>query len=521
VYQTGIELIWACDLSFFLSTYLSFYTIVVYNITMSTDAIKKRRVDGGHHHQGGDSASESTEVDSGVTLAAIMAKMNEMETRNISMQNEMTLLKNENKSLMTRCDSLERSMQILIKERKWEYSAPDIPTSHWIEAGFDQDYIVDMKIYFLDIIQGTTCELRSGRDMRDEWITVGNNDINLILHDDLLLPHWKELANAMQLYRKGKLKLSIVNLQLSTSVIDLLKPVLKNKPLEIIDLQNNSFVHIREGIEFAVEVMESNERMCTFYWTSNTINSMEDARYLVEAVNSHPAINTVRLENCFGNDINGYGILQSLLAGDKNFTYIDLERNNFTQTGGSTAISDYIATNPSLEILRLSDNHLNDDDARLIARALKHNTNLKDVWLCDNNITEVGVKALSKAVYNPESLNSVADCNHTCKVRGIDFGDIPVNLSVSTLKQNRARKIYHLLSLWNREGSNVRHLNLEFGDEEEDTLALVPKVLECVHRYSHECVHQRRHNQVEYLQPLSITYEILRGWKMPELYEPR
>ena len=67
----------------------------------------------------------------------------------------------------------------------------------------------------------------------------------------------------------------------------------------------------------------------------------------------------------------------------------------------------------------------------------------------------------------------------------------------------------------------MRHLNLEFGDEDEDTLALVPKVLESVHRYSHECVHQRRRNQVEYVQPSSITYEILRGWKMPELYEPR
>ena len=217
--------------------------------------------------------------------------------------------------------------------------------------------------------------------------------------------------------------------------------------------------------------------------------------------------------------IHGYDILCSLLTRDKNFTIIDLDRNNFTQTGGSSAISDYLATNPSLEILCLSDNHLNDDDARLIARALKHNTNLKDMYLDGNNITEVGCNALSKAVYNPESLNSVADCNHTCEIRGIAFGDIPVNLSRSNSNNNRRRKIYRLLSSRNREESNVYHLNLEFGneDEDEDTLALVPNLLECVHRYA-----ERVSTQLpQYEQSLSITYEILRGWKMPELYELR
>ena len=95
---------------------------------MSTDAIKKRRVEGGRHHQGGDSTLAATEVESGVTLAAIMAKMNEMETHNISMQNEidgmksrlshMDKLEESNKELEhtcdyleTKCESLENSMK--------------------------------------------------------------------------------------------------------------------------------------------------------------------------------------------------------------------------------------------------------------------------------------------------------------------------------------------------------------------------------------------------------------------------
>ena len=144
---------------------------------MSTDAIKKRRVEGGRHHQGGDSALAATEVESGVTLAAIMAKMNEMETHNISMQNEidgmksrlshMDKLEESNKELEhtceyleTKCESLENSMKMLIGEQKWEYSAPDIPSYHWTEE-IDDDYVGDME-EFLQDIKYITCHLRNG-----------------------------------------------------------------------------------------------------------------------------------------------------------------------------------------------------------------------------------------------------------------------------------------------------------------------------------------------------------------------
>ena len=56
----------------------------------------------------------------------------------------------------------------------------------------------------------------------------------------------------------------------------------------------------------------------------------------------------IRLENCFGNDINGYDMLRSLLTSDKIFAGIDLDNNNI-RTGGDTAISDHLATNPPLK----------------------------------------------------------------------------------------------------------------------------------------------------------------------------
>ena len=240
-------------------------------------------------------------------MKANMTRMqNDMETRTISMQNEMNKMKTQNlsmqheidgmkgrqseidelkktaydltkdnKFLKAKCSSLERSIKILIDEQKWEYSAPKIPRSHWIESGFEDGYIQLMEDFLAQIKQDT-CDLRAGETHSfDSWISFGDSDSDIVLlHDDLLLPHWKEFANALQLNQEeAPLKIAIYNLQLSASVIGLLVPVLKHDAIESIDLQNNSFVNIREGIEFAVEVMESNERMETFYWTSNTINS--------------------------------------------------------------------------------------------------------------------------------------------------------------------------------------------------------------------------------------------------------
>ena len=72
-------------------------------------------------------------------------------------------------------------------------------------------------------------------------------------------------------------------------------------------------------------------------------------------------------------------------------------------------------------------------------------------------------------------------------------------------------KIYSILSDRNREESNVHHLDLEFGD---DSVKFVPKVMGSVQKYS-----ELRRD--EHVPPFSIMFEILRSWKMPELYGTR
>ena len=232
----------------------------------SGDAVKKRRVDDDdNRYQGEDSVptiSDAREGD-GLTLAAIMAKMNEMQNEVDSMKSrlsDMDKLEDKCKNLEDKCGSMERSMKILIKEQKWEYSAPDIPESYWRDKGFDEDYIAQMN-YFIQKIQQTTSDLRNNED-GNNYILLGNSeDDTVLLHDDILLPHWKEIANALQLYQTSD-NFTIENfhldyLQLSSSVISLLTPALKGDKIINFYLGNNDFANIREGIEFAVEIIES------------------------------------------------------------------------------------------------------------------------------------------------------------------------------------------------------------------------------------------------------------------------
>ena len=445
-------------------------------------------------------------------MKAHMARMqNEMAQH---LQNEIDSMKSKCNKLEAKCDSLERCVQILMKENKWEYSAPSIPTNHWTELGFGEYYIKDMES-FLREIKSYTQDLRSGK-CPDIYLS----SLMHLHYDDLLLPHWEEFANALQLYHLPQdmhvLKFfQIHNVQLTSSVMDLLASTLKGKAIWSFGLRNNGFVNTRVGLEFAVKYIEGNPNLEQFYWVNNPIDSVEDARYLVDAIISHPRIDKVSLVNCFGDDINGYDAFRCLFTSGKSFLRINLEGNNI-RTWGSTEIPDSLATNTSLVSIYLANNHLNDGDAVLIAHALKRKNNLYGLHLGDNDLTDIGRKALSNAIYDFASLNSLSDCNHSCNIEGIDFGGIPANenhpIHVNTPKCNRARKIYHLLSLRNLEGSNVQHLNLEF-DDEDDSLTVVPRVLGSVHWYSmHRCSRNLVH-------PLSIMYEILRSWKMPELFE--
>ena len=170
--------------------------------------------------------------------------------------------------------------------------------------------------------------------------------------------------------------------------------------------------------------------------------------------------------------------------------------------------------------MRLEQNCLNDNDARVIADGLKHNTNLRELHLGKNEeFTDIGHNALRKAIFDPSSLAAVVSSNHTCCLWELDCAlDATQDNVQESPGQNLSVKMYALLSSWNKEGTNVHHLRAEIGGD--DVVKLMPRIFERIVR-SARIVFPEGDEPLEVnggvVPPLSIVYEILRNWKLPPL----
>jgi len=170
-------------------------------------------------------------------------------------------------------------------------------------------------------------------------------------------------------------------------------------------------------------------------------------------------------------------------------------------------LSDFLATNPRLKELNLTDNSFDESDAVLIANALRSNTTLRHLYIAENRMGDDVFDVWCRALYDESSLNSVADSNHHCYI-DTDFLMMVHNMDLNESEDreiNRAHKIYSLLSSRNKTMTNVQ----DFGDI---GVKLLPNILEIVQKYSRStggdnfCV-----------EALSIVYEIMRRWD--EIYK--
>jgi len=114
--------------------------------------------DGTSNDSGGDKGGTLTSADIATLLEKHTRQLDErvrvqsdrLEAKNAALEEECRSLQLQIHELNTdnarvredyraRCDFLERSIQVLKKDVNWTYSAPDIPRSHWIEQGYDED----------------------------------------------------------------------------------------------------------------------------------------------------------------------------------------------------------------------------------------------------------------------------------------------------------------------------------------------------------------------------------------------
>ena len=119
----------------------------------------------------------------------------------------------------------------------------------------------------------------------------------------------------------------------------------------------------------------------------------------------------------------------------------------------------------------------------------------------NNSINVAGEEAFCSVLFDESSLNAAADSNHICSV-SVGSLDWDLYNSSTDMKENRARKLYALLSSRNKTMSNVQHFSAI-------DLKLLPNILQAMQKYSNDMPSYRHDLKVD---PLSIVYEIMRKW---------
>ncbi|EJK76693.1 hypothetical protein THAOC_01531, partial [Thalassiosira oceanica] len=468
------------------------------------------------------------------------AKTNAIESRLSSLQDETDKLKARVSQLDEENRRLEAAFKLHVKNSDWEYTAPDPPpNSYWIEKGYDygdeditdENYIDNINSEFFWRAKQQSKMLRSGICGLDDHATQfyfgdGDNDSPLIRYDDSLLPHWVEFRNSMRTWLLSSVRgtieqthpfhVYICYIELPAIVLQELGKCFTLEGLghvEVFCLETNGFQG-SDGIDFALQIIQSQKKMIDFCFDRNPVDNHQDCQRLVDAIAGHPNISDCDLVGLCGGEINGHDYLVHILRKEKLQT-LDFSNNSVTTAGQST-LFDIIKLHPNLVCLRLDHNHLNDEDAIHLAGALRYNRTLETLWLKGNRFTRMGVDILKKVMYDDSSLNAVADSNHVCIIEGMGFhlpggsGYYYVRRTRKSYdpKQSRARKIFHLLSQRNKQGTNAHHLEAEMGG---DTLKVVPLALAAIQVYK---LPWNRGFRGAAGAKLSIMYELVRSWNV-------
>ncbi|EJK57185.1 hypothetical protein THAOC_22799, partial [Thalassiosira oceanica] len=311
----------------------------------------------------------------------------DMKAETLALTSRVDGLQRENEGLLRRCESLERSVQVLKREGNWDYSAPDVPRSHWIEQGYDEEDAEEAE-NLIQSIKENTGGLRS-----DDGESVNVSCEIFITSDRVQYPHWEQLANAIQLSERIEV-LNMSYVQLNEHTLQRIERSVRQKGITGFYLESNQF-RGGEGVRFAIDVLKSNRSIEAFRWEVNSCQSTENASELIDAILEHPAISNVSFVSSFREGITTYSPVKRLFCGIGSDTLLDIHLGfNGIKTNGDRCIPDFLSKNPPLKKLSLWGNRLTDDDALNIAVALQSNTNLRYLDLDNNALTEEGKRTM-------------------------------------------------------------------------------------------------------------------------------
>eukprot|EP00956_Cyclotella_meneghiniana_P010512 scaffold14627_cov46-Cyclotella_meneghiniana.AAC.4 len=454
--------------------------------------------------------------------------------RQLEGEEKISQLEEKLDSLQNSFDRAERKtkyLEVIRKNQKWKYPLAIPTTSELMSVGYDEEQSRET-IRQIDHIKNVTTRMRKGEAI--DIIYVNDPYAAAYVYYEEMLSHYKQFANALIEYQHTidymddkAFHFAIVRhsqLQLPAHVLLLLQEALKHTHFHRLDFHDIQTEGVRYK-EFISNCVRDNSRVQVFHLRGIIIENSRDIDLLCKALNNKASLREIKMTFCgteggvFREVFNKLRTknMQKLALGfnklqTENVHMIDLSDNNVSNLR-PTDMSVFLSSNPTLEELNLSSSPFNEQDIVYIADALRHNTTLRRLYFWVRP-PPANWYLLKYAIFDSNSLNAAYDSNHRCQL----FLDrMTSNIykfnSCSDLKFNRRKKIYTILSTRNRQRENAAVF-------EQDGIGIkhIPQIMSLLMPFSEHCRQTYWHQEEDEVKPLSIAYEIMRDWKMPELY---
>ncbi|EJK44325.1 hypothetical protein THAOC_37142 [Thalassiosira oceanica] len=426
---------------------------------------------------------------------------------------------------------------------EWAYSLENIARDHWLQKGHTEEYAVAMDT-FLDKIKQIIKKLRTGAASIsiDVDFILQHDDGRYITsdHDDVLMPYWKELANALvhwSVYhsRQQTLQVSFAYIETPDAVLDVLRPAIKRSRIRSVCFTNDGTPKPWKFPEFIGDIIQTNHKVVAVSFVGVMLIRNEDWEVVCNAIRTRNAAQSsimtfFELSRCFRNGINNEmlkEILTSSTAGAEKMTTV-LEGNDMSSQE-APIIAEYLSTNPPLDLLSLNGNRFDNADATILANSLANNTNLRGLFVDRNNIGEEGKLTLLSAIFDVSSLASCAASNHTCQVLGLQRDISALNRDYEA-SSNKWNKIFAMLALSSADlfmnaslligtPASMAPILLEMAhcQNEEDKAGISDVYLELTD--TKRC---QKHDVWKQLgkktKPINCMYELMRSWVVPLIY---
>ena len=448
------------------------------------------------------------------TNSIILQRQLEGESKIASLEQRLELLREASSSEFMR---KAKYQEVVKKNKQYQYTVAVPSIDQIVSKGFPEGEAAGIHEDIVAMVE-LTKSMKSGEGI--ESIDPNSTGSNSLYYDGYL-PHYKEFADALIEYRHTinyksdmKFECTIGSMELPREVLDVLQNALHHTHFHSMTFYPNHEVGVGY-IDFIANCISAGTRLKFLNLTEVCVDNTRDIDVLCEGINSNNSLQILSLDDC-GNERRISGEILNKL---KSKTLKNIELHIDLSNLGPMDMSEFLSSNPSLVHLNLGSNPFNRQDAVYISDALRQNTTLRYLEVNGRNIPN-HCHLLESVIFDRTSLNAAYESNHHCEMkiwgrrRGVSSDIENFNTCNDTAK-NRNKKIYLILSSRNRNRENAACFETDDIDMKH-----IPRILSVLKPLSkhYQNTYGDCTKEKDEVKPLSIVYEVMRDWKMPELY---